>query len=83
MRGCYAGRRISISDAPFNNDWIVGKTRAKAFDVLVQCLPQFDQHRSEFLVLLYSKKLRGQFANFIFHTTHGATLHHDDAVAQQ
>jgi hypothetical protein len=27
--------------------------------------------------------LRGQSANFIFHSTHGATLHQDDAVARQ
>src|ERR1700674_2009252 len=51
--------------------------------LLVQCLPQFDEHRSEFLVLLCSKKLCGQLANFIFHSTHGATLHQDDAVARR
>ena len=82
LRGRYARRRNPISDAPFHQDWIAGKTRAKAFDVLVQCLPQFDEHRSEFLVLLCSKKLCGQFANFIVHSTHGTTLHQDDAVAR-
>jgi len=35
LRGCYGGRQNPISDAPFNDDWIVGKTRAKTFDVLV------------------------------------------------
>src|SRR4030081_1792612 len=44
LRGCYAGRRNPISDAPFNNDWIVGKTRSKTSDVLMQCLPPFCKH---------------------------------------
>jgi hypothetical protein len=83
LRGCYDGRRNPISDSPFNNDWIGGKSRAKTFNVLVQCFPQFDQHRSEFLVLLCGKELGGQSSNFIFHSTHGATLHQDDAVAQR
>jgi hypothetical protein len=83
LRGCCDGRRNPISDAPFNNDWIGSKSRAKTFNVLVQCFPQFSHHRSEFLVLLCGKELGGESANFIFYPTHGAALHQDDAVARQ
>jgi hypothetical protein len=50
--------------------------------VLAQRIAQFGEHRAEFLVFFYGKELRGQAANFIFHTAHGANLHQDDTVAQ-
>jgi hypothetical protein len=50
--------------------------------MLAQRVAQLGEHRAEFLVFFYSKDLRGQTANFIFHTAHGANLHQDDTVAQ-
>ncbi|MGA8500744.1 MAG: hypothetical protein WB683_04295 [Candidatus Sulfotelmatobacter sp.] len=38
-------RRNVGSGAPFHEEWIRAKALAQAFDVLVQCLPQFDEYR--------------------------------------
>jgi len=59
-------------DAPLDDEWVVGKTCAKAFDVLVQCVPKGDEYRSDLFVVLCCEKLRTESADSIFHTTHGA-----------
>jgi hypothetical protein len=72
-----------ISDAPFNDEWIGGKVRAKAFDVLVQSIPKVDENRPEFLLVIFcGNKLPAKSAYFVFHTKHGATAS-TDAVARR
>ena len=69
-------------DAPLDDEWVVGKTCAKAFDVLVQCVPKGDEYRSDLLLVLRCEKLRAESANCILHTTHGAAAS-DDAGARR
>jgi hypothetical protein len=69
--GCYVPGN-PILDLPFDDEWVVGKTCAKEFDVPVQCVPKGEEYRSNLLVVPRCEKLCAQSANFIFHTTHGA-----------
>ena len=74
---------VLFSDPPFNEDWISGKARSKVFDVPAQCVPKFDENRSEFLfVLVGGKKPRAEPAYLVFHTKHGATAS-EDTVAPE
>lgn len=62
--------RDVISRAPLDEEGIGGKAFAQTFDVLVQCVPKFDEDRSDFLILCRGQKLGTEFANLIFHTKH-------------
>jgi len=49
--GCYVPGN-PILDLPFDDEWVVGKTCAKEFDVPVQCVPKGEEYRSNLLIVL-------------------------------
>ena len=49
--GCYVPGN-PILDLPFDDEWVAGKTRAKEFDVPVQCVSKGEEYRSNLLVVL-------------------------------
>jgi hypothetical protein len=70
-----------MSDAPFGDQRVGGKMQAKAFDVLAQCVPKFDDDRPDFVIVFCGENLLAQFANSVFHTTkHGAPASDDTAA---
>jgi hypothetical protein len=82
FRGWRIWRRESISNAPFEHEWIIGSTFAKASNMLAQCGPQFDSDRSDLLVIFGGKNLLAQPTNSIFHTTHYLPLTRQAAPLQ-